>query len=123
MGGQGSLAYRLWDAECVRLTPPQAMPQFIDGSHTYEGVTEDLRNFQSLATRPKHILVLDDFGCVNFYCYNVRKAFYKEVRVTGGTWHRASLGTTVPPAPMPAAGWKRKGATHGGNKRTVLSPG
>ena len=53
---------------------------FIDGSHKYGPVVQDLLNIAPAADHEYgHVLIMDDFGCVENYCRNVRSAFYKLV--------------------------------------------
>ena len=57
-----------------------AVAQFVDGSHDYEPVLIDLANFRQMANQTYgHVLIVDDFGCVEPYCRNVRTAFYRMV--------------------------------------------
>lgn len=53
---------------------------FVDGSHEYDGVLHDLRNFRKMANQTfGHMVVVDDFGCLDPYCRHVRTAFYRMV--------------------------------------------
>lgn len=53
---------------------------FIDGSHLYEPVYVDMMNMLPVANQKDgHILIMDDFGCTEPYCRNVRTAWYRMV--------------------------------------------
>ncbi|KXS14712.1 hypothetical protein M427DRAFT_135614 [Gonapodya prolifera JEL478] len=51
----------------------------VDGGHSYEVAIADLRNFYHMASRRRHIVLMDDLRCRGVYCIEPMKAWDQAV--------------------------------------------